>query len=221
MSADAPRADRLEHYVSPAPFDPLAVETLTPEQERFYLASQWKMMWWKFRRHRIAVDLGRDPAAALRLDPGQRGASRPTTCTRATSRHIYAPPQARAPVPRGPLRRAVRLRPTAIQLNMETLKREYRADPTQRSAAALLLPRRPVPVLGPRRRDASTWSVPAEGGTAVPARHRPARPRHAVAHHLRRPHLAHRRPDRHHRSASSSASCSAASPATTAAGSTT
>ena len=39
-----------------------AAETLTPEQERFYLASQWKMMWWKFRRHRIAVICGADPA---------------------------------------------------------------------------------------------------------------------------------------------------------------
>jgi len=44
----------VEHYVSPEPFDPYSVERLTPEQERFYLASQWRMMWWKFRRHRLA-----------------------------------------------------------------------------------------------------------------------------------------------------------------------
>ena len=30
-------------------------EKLTPEQERFYRASQWRIMWWKFKRHRIAV----------------------------------------------------------------------------------------------------------------------------------------------------------------------
>ena len=29
-------AERLPHYVSPAPFDPLSVEAMTPEQERFY-----------------------------------------------------------------------------------------------------------------------------------------------------------------------------------------
>ena len=46
---------KLEHYVSLEPFEPLATEKLTPEQERFYRASQWKIMWWKFRRHRIAV----------------------------------------------------------------------------------------------------------------------------------------------------------------------
>ena len=48
----------IEHYVSPDPFDPHSVERLTPEQERFYLASQWRMMWWKFRRHKLAVISG-------------------------------------------------------------------------------------------------------------------------------------------------------------------
>lgn len=42
-------------YVNPEPFDPHDVEQLTPEQERFYTASQWRLMWWKFRRHRLAV----------------------------------------------------------------------------------------------------------------------------------------------------------------------
>ncbi|MGA7867688.1 MAG: ABC transporter permease [Stellaceae bacterium] len=51
----APIADRLPHYVSDAPFDPYAVERMTPAQERFYMASEWRMMWWKLRRHRIAV----------------------------------------------------------------------------------------------------------------------------------------------------------------------
>ncbi|MGH6896835.1 MAG: ABC transporter permease [Geminicoccaceae bacterium] len=43
------------HYVNPEPFDPAEVERLSPEQERFYTASQWQLMWWKFRRHRLAV----------------------------------------------------------------------------------------------------------------------------------------------------------------------
>lgn len=47
--------DRLEHYVSSAPFDPYSIEALTEEQERYYLASQWRMMWWRFKRHRLAV----------------------------------------------------------------------------------------------------------------------------------------------------------------------
>ena len=45
----------LAHYVSQAPFDPRAVAKLSPAQERIYLASQWQLMWWKFKRHRLAV----------------------------------------------------------------------------------------------------------------------------------------------------------------------
>ncbi len=48
----------LTHYVSHAPFDPYITEELTPEQERLYLASQWQLMWIRFRRHRLAVASG-------------------------------------------------------------------------------------------------------------------------------------------------------------------
>jgi peptide/nickel transport system permease protein len=48
-------SDPLPHYVSDAPFDPYSVERMTPTQERFYMASEWRMVWWKLRRHRIAV----------------------------------------------------------------------------------------------------------------------------------------------------------------------
>ena len=50
-----PAARSADHYVSTEPFDPQSAVRLTPEQERFYLASQWKLMWWKFKRHRVAV----------------------------------------------------------------------------------------------------------------------------------------------------------------------
>lgn len=42
-------------YVSEKPFDPLSIERLTPEQERVYMASQWKLMWWKLKKHRLAM----------------------------------------------------------------------------------------------------------------------------------------------------------------------
>ncbi|MFZ1816015.1 MAG: ABC transporter permease [Rhizobiaceae bacterium] len=51
----AAKAVEIEHYVSKAPFDPRAIEGLTPEQEKVYLASQKKLMWWKFKRHKVAV----------------------------------------------------------------------------------------------------------------------------------------------------------------------
>jgi peptide/nickel transport system permease protein len=45
----------LGHYVSDAPFDPFSVEKMTPEQERVFRASQLRLTWWKFKRHRLAV----------------------------------------------------------------------------------------------------------------------------------------------------------------------
>jgi len=51
-------SERLPHYVSTAPFDPYTVEQLTPEQERYYMASQWRMMWWRLKRHKLAVAAG-------------------------------------------------------------------------------------------------------------------------------------------------------------------
>lgn len=50
--------DKLEHFISSEPFDPYAIDALTPEQEQYYLASQWKLMWWKLKRHRLAVVSG-------------------------------------------------------------------------------------------------------------------------------------------------------------------
>jgi len=48
----------LQHYVSIAPFDLQSVEAMTPEQSKVYQASQLRLMWWKFRRHRLAVVSG-------------------------------------------------------------------------------------------------------------------------------------------------------------------
>jgi peptide/nickel transport system permease protein len=48
----------LGHYISTAPFDPTSVEAMTEEQSQVYQASQLKLMWWKFKRHRVAVASG-------------------------------------------------------------------------------------------------------------------------------------------------------------------
>lgn len=50
-----PPGEPMPHYVSEAPFDPYSVETMTPQQERVFKASQLRLMWWKFRKHRLAV----------------------------------------------------------------------------------------------------------------------------------------------------------------------
>ncbi|CDX16930.1 Oligopeptide ABC transporter, permease protein [Mesorhizobium sp. ORS 3324] len=48
----------LQHYVSIAPFDLQSVEAMTPEQSKVFQASQLRLMWWKFRRHRLALISG-------------------------------------------------------------------------------------------------------------------------------------------------------------------
>ncbi|UVK51312.1 ABC transporter permease [Mesorhizobium sp. AR02] len=48
----------LQHYISVAPFDLQSVEAMTPEQSKVYQASQLRLMWWKFRKHRLAVVSG-------------------------------------------------------------------------------------------------------------------------------------------------------------------
>jgi len=50
-----PPRRRAPHFVNREAWDPYVAERLTAEQERYYMAGQWKLMWWRFRRHRPAV----------------------------------------------------------------------------------------------------------------------------------------------------------------------
>ncbi|MBV9834864.1 MAG: ABC transporter permease [Alphaproteobacteria bacterium] len=54
---DAP-APKPPHFVSKEPWDPYVADRLTAEQERFYMANQWQLMWWRLRRHKPAVVCG-------------------------------------------------------------------------------------------------------------------------------------------------------------------
>ena len=46
------------HFVNKDEFNPDSVGHLSPAQERYFMASQWRLMWWKLRRHRLAVISG-------------------------------------------------------------------------------------------------------------------------------------------------------------------
>src|SRR5262249_16201584 len=46
-----PPRRRAEHFVNREPWDPYVSERLTAEQERYYMAGQWRLMWGRFRRH--------------------------------------------------------------------------------------------------------------------------------------------------------------------------
>ncbi|MDA1309348.1 MAG: ABC transporter permease, partial [Proteobacteria bacterium] len=114
------------HFVNREPFDPNVTETLTPEQERYYMATQWQLMWWKLRRHRLAVISGAvlvfmyfSVIVSEILAPYGLG-SRQTD-------FIYAPPQGINLFHDGEF-----IGPFVYgldyQLNMRTLKRDYTAN---------------------------------------------------------------------------------------------
>lgn len=53
-----PSASSGGDYINPQPFTLHEERALTPEQEAYFLAPQWKLIWWKLRRHRLAVISG-------------------------------------------------------------------------------------------------------------------------------------------------------------------
>lgn len=56
MNVPLPRPGApLEHYVSTAPFDPAQFEAMSAGQARYHMASQKRLMWWKFKQHKLAL----------------------------------------------------------------------------------------------------------------------------------------------------------------------
>jgi peptide/nickel transport system permease protein len=121
-----PVAKTADHFVSTEPFDPAEAVRLTPEQERFYLASQWKLMWWKFKRHRVAVASG----VILLVMYGSTLVSEilaPYNLHTRNTDFIYASPQAVHLFHDGRFIGPFVYEQTKT-LDMETLRREYRED---------------------------------------------------------------------------------------------
>ncbi len=116
----------LPHFVSKAPFAPEAVEAMSAAQERYYLASQWRLMWWKFKRHRLAVIAG----VLLLLSYGSTLVTELVAPYALGSRNtdfIFAPPQTIRLFHEGRLQTPF-VYPLHYKLDMETLKRDYSED---------------------------------------------------------------------------------------------
>ncbi len=123
---DLQPAAPLEHYVSPEPFDPYVAEALSPEQERFYMASQWRMMWWRFKRHKLAVWSGVF-LIAMYLSIVIAEFLSPYNLHTRHARFIHAPPQTVHFIDDGKLVGPF-VYGTSFRLDMETLKRVYTED---------------------------------------------------------------------------------------------
>jgi peptide/nickel transport system permease protein len=115
-----------EHFVSTAPFDPYTIEELTAEQERYHMASQWRMMWWRLKRHRLAVVSGAI-LLALYVSILVSEILAPYNLHTRHTDFIYAPPQKVHLFHEG---RFVGLFVYGFnyRLNIENLKREYTED---------------------------------------------------------------------------------------------
>src|SRR5690606_35265541 len=92
MSAEAGRPAADGHYVNQAPWNPEEEAPLSPALEAWYMASQWKIIWWKLKRHRLAVISGGVLAVFYLSILVSEFLAPYALDTRHTS-HIYAPPQ--------------------------------------------------------------------------------------------------------------------------------
>jgi peptide/nickel transport system permease protein len=118
----------LEHYVSTAPFDPQSVEVMTEEQLRVYQASQARLMWWKFKRHRLALASGIFLAALYIMIVFCEFLAPYNLHTRNVD-FIHAPPQRVHLFHEGQLVGPF-VYGRMMNLNMDTLKREYSENRT-------------------------------------------------------------------------------------------
>lgn len=119
----------LTHEVSTAPFEPYATEAMTPEQERVYLASQWQLMWWKFRKHKLAV-ISAFVIVAIYAMAAFAEFLAPYHYTTRNTDFIRAPGQSIHLFHEGSFVGPF-VYPYTMRLNMENLKREYEVDSTR------------------------------------------------------------------------------------------
>ena len=80
------------HYVNPKPFDPDAGQVDSDARETFYFASQWQLVWWKLKRHRIAMVSGIFLLVLYATIPFSELIAPYNPASRDAD-HLYAPPQ--------------------------------------------------------------------------------------------------------------------------------
>ena len=127
MTPLPPPGQPLWHYVSTAPFDPSSGEAMSEQQKRVFLASQWKLMWWKFKRHRLAL-ISAIILVILYAMIVIAEFLAPYNLVTRNVESIYAPPQKVRLFHEGNLVGPFVYGRT-VKLNMDTLKREYADNP--------------------------------------------------------------------------------------------
>jgi peptide/nickel transport system permease protein len=135
---------------------------LTPDQERYYFASQWRLIWWRLRKHRLAMLslwfllglYGIIPFVEV-LSPYALRSRHPD--------HVYFPPQAVHLFHEGRFVGPF-VYGASMVLDMETLRRDYREDRSRRYRLQLFTRGEPYEFWGVWRTDWHLVGV-EEGGT--------------------------------------------------------
>jgi peptide/nickel transport system permease protein len=117
------------HYVNPDPFDPGASEPVGAANEQFYRASSWRLMWWKFRRHKVAVASALILLAFYLAVPFVEVIA-PYNHTRRHGDFLYAPPQGVHLFHEGRFVGPF-VYPYRFEFNLDSFRRDYTVDATQ------------------------------------------------------------------------------------------
>lgn len=130
MSAPATmRPAPADHYVDAAPFDPGANEPFGAGDESFYRASSRRLMWWKFKRHRVAVVAALILVAFYALIPFIEVVA-PYDQAKRHGDYIYAPPQGVHLFHEGRFVGPF-VYPYEFHFNLDTFRRDYVHDRTR------------------------------------------------------------------------------------------
>ena len=150
------------HYVDAAPFDPGVSEQAGFESDSFYRASAWRLTWWKFKRHRVAVAAAFLLLFFYALVPVVELVA-PYNQTKRNGDFIYAPPQSLRLFHEGSLVGPF-VYPYRFTFNLDTFRRDYVVDTTKPQPLRFLCLGDPYELLGmvPSRLHVV---CPPEGGT--------------------------------------------------------
>ena len=117
------------HYVNPAPFNPTVAEELSASEERFYRASAMMLIWWKFKRHKVAL-VSAIFLGLLYLSLPFVEVIAPYGIAQRHGDHLSAPPQGVHLFHEGEFRGPF-VYPYTFRFNRDTFQREYVVDRTK------------------------------------------------------------------------------------------
>jgi peptide/nickel transport system permease protein len=141
---------------------PTSEASMSPEEERYYLASQWRLIWWSLRRHRLAMVSLWFLVALYGITPFVEFLA-PYALRSRHPDHVYLPPQRVRFVHEGqfigPFVYAM-----LMTIDIETLQRLYREDRSRPYRLGLLVRGEPYHMWGLWPSDLHLFGV-EEGGT--------------------------------------------------------